>query len=452
MSDYREFLARKSQLGGQAGFEPTWMPSFLKPFQHHLDLWAVRRGRAAILADCGLGKTPMLLVFAQNVVEHTNKPVLIATPLAVAKQTVREGIKFGVEVHRSMDGSVPGKIVVTNYERLNHFNPADFCCLITDEASCIKAMDGARRDEVTEFQRTLPYRLACTATAAPNDYVELGTLSEALGEMGQQDMITKFFKQETKKDYLGWGRTKYRMRGHAETHFWRWVCSWARACRKPSDLGFDDAEFVLPPCTETEHVVQSRTLPPGFLFSVPASDMREELAERRRTIPERCEKAAELVANTGKPAAVWCHLNGEGDLLTRLIKDGRQVKGSDSVEAKEEAYEAFASGQLRVIILKPKTGAWGLNWQHCAHVVTFASHSYEQYYQLKRRCWRFGQTEPVQVDRIVTEGEQRVAENLDRKEKAADRMFAMLVEYMNDALRIERTNEYLKRMEVPAWL
>lgn len=451
MNDYTAFLNKKSQLADMGGFDPLWMPDCLFDFQKHMTEWAIRKGRAAIFSDCGTGKTFMQLVWAENVLRKTNRPVLLLTPLAVASQTIREADKFGVEATRSMDGKVTGKIVVTNYERLHHFNPSDFAGVVCDESSSIKAMNGVRRAEVTEFLRCMEYRLLCTATAAPNDYVELGTSSEALGMMGQRDMITMFFKQETSKDYLGWGRTKYRMKEHAEATFWKWVCSWSRACRKPSDIGFDDTGFALPPLTETEHTVKASTLPEGFLFDMPARDMQEERAERRRTIQERCDKVAALVDHD-RPAVVWGHLNDECDLLAKMIPGARQVKGSDSVEEKEEVYDDFATGKLRVVIIKPKIGAWGLNWQHCNHVVTFASHSYEQYYQAIRRCWRFGQTKPVQVDIVISEGEQRVASNLEAKSKAADRMFSAMVEHMNDAIAIDRSLHFNKRESLPSWL
>jgi hypothetical protein len=457
---YQRFLEAKSQIGERHGFDPAWMPEFLFPFQHSLVEWSAQQGRGALFADCGLGKTPMQLVWAENVVRQTNRPVLILTPLAVAKQTIREANKFGIGCRRSSGEVNPGdNIVVTNYEKLHRFSPGRFAAVVCDESSAIKAFDGKRRAEVTEFLRTVPYRLLCTATAAPNDYIELGTASEALGEMGQMDMLGRFFRNDQNNGSLkrawrttGGGPVKWRFKGHAEQAFWKWVCSWARACRKPSDLGFKDDGFLLPPLTEREHVVETLTAAPGMLFALPASNMWEEREERRRTIAERCEMAAALVAETGQPAVIWCHLNDEGDRLAELVKDGRQVKGSDSDEEKEEAYEAFAAGQLRVLIIKPKIGAWGLNWQHCAHVVTFASHSYEQYYQAVRRCWRFGQTRAVVVDLVATEGERGVKENLRRKSAAADRMFSELVGHMNDALRLERGARYEKAIEVPAWL
>lgn len=463
MTTYREFLDGKLQLGGDHGFEPTYTPDFLFDFQRDMVEFSLRKGRAAIFADCGLGKTPMQLVWAENVVRKTNRSVLILTPLAVGRQTVREAHKFGIEARRSSGDLEPGAhIVVTNYEKLHHFSPNDFAGVVCDESSAIKNFNGKRRAAVTEFMRTIPYRLLATATAAPNDYVELGTSSEALGEMGHMDMLGRFFKndQNTCKPtlYLHRGTNfarvreaaRWRFKGHAETAFWRWVCSWARAIRKPSDLGCEDNGFILPPLIEREHVVEARTLPEGMLFPMPANGIREEREERRRTLHERCEKVAELVDH-GDPAVVWCHLNSEGDLLARLIKDGRQVKGGDSDEAKEEAYEDFAAGRLRVLVIKPKIGAWGLNWQHCAHVVTFASHSYEQHYQAVRRCWRFGQQREVTVDLVATEGEKGIRDNLRRKQEAADRMFEELVKHMHDALHMARAANYPVNVEVPSW-
>ena len=451
---YADFLEEKAQFSSSFGFEADEMPSFMFEFQKFLTAFALKKGRAAVIADCGLGKTIIQLVWGDQMAHRTNKPTLLITPLAVTNQTVREAEKFHVECKRSEKIS-GASIIVTNYERLHHFNRNNFGAVICDESSAIKSFDGVRRAQVTEFLRTVPYRLLCTATAAPNDYVELGTSSEALGEMGYMDMLSRFFKNDQHSSHPNrkWaGGAKWRFKGHAETPFWKWVCSWARACRKPSDLGFSDDGFVLPPLIQVEHVVEARKLAPGFLFSMPARNMFEEREERRRTIQERCEKAADLVANTGKPAVIWCHLNEEGDLLAEMIKDSRQVSGNTPDEEREEIYEDFSTWKLRVLIIKPKVGAWGLNWQHCAHVVTFATHSYEQFYQAVRRCWRFGQKDPVRVDLILTEGEQNVKENLQRKSDSADRMFSELVAHMNDALKIDRQTAFTKIIEAPRWL
>lgn len=462
---YRQFLDAKAQANNDAGFTPIWMPEFLYPFQAALVEWAIRKGRCAIFADCGLGKTPMQLVWAENVVRSTNRPVLIATPLAVSHQTIAEANKFGIDAVRVSDGRVPtgARVIVTNYERLRHFNSDDFAGMVCDESSILKNFDGTRRAIATEFMRKLPYRLLCTATAAPNDYIELGTSSEALGELGHIDMLQRFFKNDQNvvkpMRYLNKGdnfaenrqREKWRFKKHAEQPFWKWVCSWARAVRRPSDLGFDDAGFILPPLQEVEHTVKARKKRADFLFEMPAVGLREEREERRRTITERCEKVAELVSATDQ-SLVWCHLNPEGDLLARMIPDSKQVAGSDSDDAKEERLLAFARGDLRVLVTKPKIGAWGLNLQRCAHITFFPSHSYEQYYQGVRRCWRFGQTKPVRVDVVSTEGEHNVMLNLQRKAVAADRMFSSLVAHMNDAEHIRRKNDFTKKEKVPAWL
>lgn len=462
---YAAFLKRKAQIGTEDGFSPVWMPDFLFDFQRALVEWSLRKGRAALFEDCGLGKTPQQLVWAENVARHANGRVLIGTPLAVSHQTVEEAAKFGIEAARSQDGKPSGNITVTNYERLHLFNSDDFVGMVADESSILKNYDGVRRAEIQEFMRRMRYRLLCTATAAPNDYTELGTSSEALGELGHMDMLSRFFKNDQgnaiKTQVFRQGTrsfaklddaAKWRFKGHAETAFWRWVCSWARAIRRPSDLGFDDDGFRLPALEERDYLVESKTLAPGMLFSLPAVGLAEQRDERRRTINERCEKVAELVNKTGQSALVWCHLNEEGDLLERLIPDCVQVAGKDSDDKKEESLVAFSHNKVRVLVTKPKIGAWGLNLQHCAHVTFFPSHSYEQYYQGVRRCWRFGQKRPVRVDVITTEGEKSVLQNLQRKAAQADKMFTSLVEQMNDAMAVDRGRTFTNNEEIPAWL
>ena len=451
---YAEFLEVKSQLGGSFGFDPVWEPEFLFDFQLALVRWALRKGRGAIFADCGLGKTPMQLVWAENVRRKTDRPVLIVTPLAVSEQTIEEGAKFGIEVRRSSDGTAHPGINVTNYERLHKFNPADFAGTACDESSAIKSFDGVRRAEVTQFMRKQEYRLLSTATAAPNDYIELGTSSEALGQLGHMDMLNRFFKndQNTSKVNRLWTEATWRFKGHAEQHFWRWVCSWARAMRRPSDLGFDDSRFILPELRIQEHLVKAKTLAPGMLFELPAQGLWEERQEQRRTINERCERVASIVNGTGKPAVVWCHLNDEGKILEGLIPDAVQVSGADDDDAKEAAFHGFRHGTHRVLITKPKIGAWGLNWQHCAHMTFFPSHSFESYYQAVRRCWRFGQAKPVVVDIVTTESGHDVMANLQRKASQADTMFSSLVSHMNDAMTIGQRSAGTINPEVPSWL
>lgn len=431
------------------------MPDCLFDHQRSLVDFELRKGRGAIFADCGLGKTPMGLTWASNVARKRNKPALYLTPLAVGGQTVREAEKFGVQACQSRDGNPDGHVVITNYERLHLFNPNDFSGVVCDESSILKSFDGKRKGEITAFMRGVEFRLLQTATAAPNDYIELGTSSEALGYLGHMDMLNRFFKNDLNNSAQGRMRgevIKWRLKGHAEEPFWRWVCSWARALRRPSDLGFDDSGFVLPALEEVEHLVEANTIADGMLFALPAVGLKEQRDERRRTVQERCERVASLVNGTGEPALVWCHLNEEGDLLEKLIPDAVQVSGKDSDDAKEEKLLAFADGNARVLVTKPKIGAWGLNFQHCNHVTFFPSHSFEQYYQGVRRCWRFGQQRQVKVDIITTEGERGVLRNLQRKAAQADDMFSRMVTHMHEALGITRMRAHENAMEVPSWL
>lgn len=455
MSNYADFLLQKTQGGADSGFAPIWMPDFLFEFQAPLTEWAIRKGRGALMADCGLGKSVMELVWGENVVRKTGGKVLLLTATAVAPQFVREAEKFGIKVTRSRDGTAHPGITVANYESLHLFNPADFAAVICDESSILKSFDGARRGQITQFMRKVPYRLLASATAAPNDYTELGTSSEALGYLGHIDMLNRFFKNDLNNSAQGRMRgevIKWRLKGHAETPFWRWVCSWSRAVRRPSDIGFDDGAFVLPALQEVEHLVDVNTTAEGMLFALPAVGLKEQRDERRRTVQERCERVASLVNHTGQPALVWCDLNEEGDTLERLIPDAVQVSGSDSEEAKEERLMAFADGKARVLVTKKKMGAWGLNYQHCAHIVDFPSHSFEQYYQGVRRCWRFGQKRPVRVDIVTTEGQRGVLRNLQRKATQADAMFTRLVQHMNDSLAVKHVDNHINPMERPAWL
>lgn len=451
---YEQFIHGKTHLAGEHGFPATWLPEALFPFQRAIVEWSCRKGRSAIFADCGLGKTLMQLVWAENVRRATGMPVLVATPLAVAQQTVAEADRFGIEAAVSRDGSVPAGITVTNYERLEHFDRDDFGGVVCDESSAIKAFDGKRRAIVTEFMRKSRYRLLCTATAAPNDYTELGTSSEALGHMGHMDMLARFFTndQNTSDPRRQWvGGGKWRLKGHAHDAFWKWVCSWAISLRRPSDLGFSDEGFNLPNLVEREHVVEARTRPEGCLFELAAQNMREERAESRRTIGERCERVADLL-NHSDPAVAWCHLNAEAKLLTELVPGATQVSGSDPVEEKESRLMAFGSGEIRTLVIKPKIGAWGLNWQHCAHMTYFPSHSFEQYYQAVRRCWRFGQSRPVVVDIVTTEGGFKAKENLRLKSEACDEMFSRIVRHMHEAEGVPMTGAETTTMEIPTWL
>ena len=455
VSEYQAFLESKTQWDSASGQQPVWMPDFLYPFQAAMVEWAIRQGRAALLEDCGLGKTPQMLVWAQNVRKITGRPVLIVTPLAVSYQTELEAAKFGIGAAVSRNGKVAAGITITNYDRLHLFNADDYAGVVCDESSAIKSFDGQRRALVTEFLRTMRWRLLCTATAAPNDYIEFGTSSEALGYLGHTDMLNRFFTNSQqnvsqRRGYAG-AANEWRFKGHAVVPFWRWVASWARALRKPSDFGFDDAGFVLPTLEHRQHIVQASQVRPGRLFDLPAVGLQEEREELRRTLTERCETAAALLSNADRGIA-WCHLNAEGDLLTRLIPGAVQVSGAEDPDTKEEKLIAFSQGKIRVLVTKPLIAGWGMNWQHCHRMTYFPSHSFEQYYQAVRRCWRFGQEHSVLVDVVTTPGGEHALKNLERKSEQASRMFDALVSHMQDAQGVARSQTFGKVLEVPSWL
>jgi hypothetical protein len=452
--DYNKFLQRKQDYGISHGFEPVFMPKFLFPFQRELVDWAVRLGRAAIFADCGMGKTPMQLVWAQNVIEKTNKPVLILTPLAVTGQTLDEAAKFDIEAQRAVVGTNDtAAINVTNYEKLHLFS-RDYAGVVCDESSILKNFDGTRRKQITEFMRTIPYRLLCTATAAPNDWIELGTSSEALGYLGERDMKSRFFSRKAHYARDRGKRKEWNLRGWAEQGpFWQWLASWARTVRKPSDLGFEDDGFILPERVVRDIQVRANRPTPGMLFDMPAVTFHEEREAIRRTIEERCEAAAETVCQNGATSMVWCNLNDEGDLLEKMIPGAVQVAGRHSDQKKEEAARWFVSGtdSKRVLISKPSIFGFGLNFQHCHHMTYFPTWSYEQYYQASRRLWRFGQTNTVKIDRVFTDGGRRMLEGLEAKEQHAVEMFENLVQHMRNALAINETYTG-QQMEVPRWM
>mgnify|MGYP000343605733 CR=1 FL=1 len=450
---YEEFLAAKIHSSIEHGFAPGFVPEAAFGFQRALLEWACRIGRAAIFAECGMGKTLIELAWAQNVVEHTNRPVLVMAPLAVSAQTVREGEKFGIAVERSRDGSFTSRgIVVTNYEKLHLFDASKFAGIVCDEASILKSFDGATRTAIIEFSRKLPYRLLATATPAPNDTIELGNASEALGHLGYTDMLSRFFTNAEQSLSPIALACKWRLKPHATVSFWRWVCSWARAVRRPSDLGFDDGPMVLPALHNRVTVVEASVPRPGQLFVESARDLREQRQDRRATINKRCEAVAQLSSDADSFVA-WCHLNDEGDLLENIVPGAIQVSGKDSDEEKEEKFEAFCSGQARVLVTKSKVAGLGMNWQHCNRMSFFPSHSYEQMYQSVRRCWRYGQKREVTVDIVTTNGEPLVLENLERKARAAEEMFDLLVKNMKDEYAITPgVRPASKRFESPAWL
>ena len=441
--DYHEFLKAKQFQRKREGFKPLWLPDCLFDFQRHLCEWAILQGRSAIYADCGLGKSLMELVWAENVRRKTNKDVLILTPLAVAPQMVREGEKFGIESHRVRQGKVHKGISVTNYQQLERYSPEDFAGVVADESSIIKNSDGKTRKLVTAFLNKIPYRLLCTATPAPNDYMELGTSSEALGVMPRVQMLGMFFTNQ------GDSTQQWTIKGHAKKRFWEWVASWSRACRRPSDMGFSDNGFVLPPLNVLPHKVASTFKGSGFVPRK-AKTLLDQRQEKRDSIGRRCEQAARSFRKDGQCLA-WCQLNSEGDLLTKLL-DAVQVKGSDSDDYKEEVLNDFSLGKVKRLVTKPTIAGFGLNWQSCSQMSYFPTHSHEQFYQAVRRCWRFGQKESVDCHVVYSEAESLVYNNMIRKERQSDEMYAGICREMNSVVKRKEETNGSAKVSVPAWL
>src|SRR5262252_258690 len=438
--NYADFLETKRIVAPTAGIDDHGeINGMLFPFQQAIVRWALCRGKAALFEDCGLGKTPQQLEWARHVVAHTGMPVLIVAPLAVSAQTIREGCKFGVDVHRAdrqSDIDQAG-VWITNYEKMHLFGDASqFGGIVLDESSILKGFDGKTRKALTEFASVIPFRLACTATPAPNDYMELGNHAEFLDVMKTPDMLATFFVHD------GGDTSKWRLKGHAVDKFWNWVASWAVCIRRPSDLGFDDDGFILPDLKMYQHTVEANQISEGFLFSVEAQTLQERNAARRDSIEERVAECAALVNASEDPWLVWCNLNSESEALAEAIPDAVEVTGSDSPEFKERAMLDFIDGRARVLISKPTICGFGLNLQHCADMVFVGlSDSYEQFYQAVRRSWRFGQRREVHCHVITAETEGAVVRNIERKEKQAAEMAEGMIEHMKDTTRENLTRQ-----------
>jgi hypothetical protein len=446
VKDYQAFIQRKSQCGGMTGFEPVWMPDFLFDFQRNLVDWSIRKGRAALFCDCGLGKSPMQLTWAENVCRKENGKSLIIAPLAVSAQTEREGEKFGIDCKQSRIGKPMDRITVTNYEQLHRFNPADFVAVVCDESSILKNYSGKLRTEIIAFMQRVKYRLLCSATPSPNDYTELGNSVEALGISRRVEMLANYFIHDA-------GDTgKWRIKGHGANPFWRFVVSWARAVKSPSDLGFDNGKFTLPPLTYEMHVLKSTPLS-GYLFPIAAVTLDDQRQERRETIEERCGLVAEIANRNNEPFAAWCSLNSESEMMAKMINGAVEITGRHPDEERAEAMLAFSRGEIRAIVSKPSLCGHGMNWQHCRNTSFFPSHSHEQFYQAIRRFWRFGQTEPVTAHIVTTEAESAVLQNLMEKEKRAEEMFSAIVANMKEFYSSAKSlYEPQKAMEIPQWL
>jgi hypothetical protein len=452
---YKEFIRTKKHLLGEFGFEPTWIPEIAFDFQEHIIRKAIRKGRMAVFADTGLGKTLIQLSIAENIVRHTNKRVLIIAPLAVAFQFIDEAEKIGVpDIEYSKNGIHSSKIVICNYERLHYFDSKDFEGVICDESSILKNFDGKIKNQVTSFVKKIPYRFLSTATPSPNDYIELGTSSEALGYMGYMDMLGKFFKNNQSSIDPKHAGEKFYLKPHAEKDFWTWVGQWSISVKKPSDLGYSDEKYVLPKLTEVIHYVRN-TKPLVIdgqtqLFTIAAKSFHEIRAESKATIEERCNKAYEL--SLDKDSTVfWCNLNDEANYLESLDDSFVQIKGGMSIDKKEEILRAFSKGEIKKLITKPKISSFGLNWQHCNHTTYFPTYSFEQYYQAIRRFWRFGQKNEVQVDLIASDGQNRIIDSLNVKKEKAIKMFEMISNNVNGSFHRE-VKEFNKQIIKPNFI
>lgn len=451
---YKEFIDSKRHLNEYSGFEANYLPDCLFDFQKYIVNYAVKKGRLGIFADTGLGKTRMSIAIANNIVQETNKRVLILTPLAVAFQFIDEANIMGIDdIEYSKDGKFSKKIVLCNYERLHYFNHSDFICVICDESSILKNFKGQIKTEITSFIRKVPYRFLTTATPSPNDYIELGTSSEALGYMGYMDMLGKFFKS-TDND-IDSNKTigeKYRLLPHAEKSFFEWVNSWSIMVKKPSDVGkFSDERYKLPKLITNEIKVINPNDEFLGLFRVEQPKSMWEIREEQKQTEEiRCRKAIELM-NNHDVGVYWCNTNNESKLLKTYDKEAYEIIGSQSIEQKEDILINFAKGNIKRLVTKASITGMGLNWQHCNYSTFFPTWSYEQYYQAIRRLWRFGQKRDVTIDLILSENQGRIIEALNTKIEKSKRLYEQLVANVNNSYVDVKKNEKCE-MTLPSFI
>jgi hypothetical protein len=454
--NYLDFIEKKKLFVQPAGFETSGIHDLLFLFQRDIVRWALKKGKAAIFAGTGLGKTLMQAEWAKQVQAYTNRNVLILAPLAVASQTVREGLKIDLNINlaRQQSDIKPG-INITNYEMLHKFDPQEFSGIVLDESSVLKSFDSKTRTEIIEYFGNTPYRLACTATPAPNDFMELGNHSEFLGVMSRSEMLSMFFVHD------GGETQKWRLKGHAEAKFWEWVSSWAVLIRKPSDLGYEDEGYNLPPLNIIDHVVTVERALEGDLFKEEAKTLQERQRARRESIEERVARCVEIANSTDRPFLVWCDLNKESEMLTKAIHGAVEVKGSDKPEHKIKAMLDFADGNIRVLVTKPSICGFGMNWQHCADMAFVGiTDSFEQIFQSVRRCYRFGQENEVNAHMIVSDLEGAVSQNIKRKERDFELMAEEMLKHTrnitsaNVSATVKDKSEYTPRfeMKIPDWL
>ncbi len=457
--DYREFISSKQRDFRPVGFDVPVdaINQRLHPWQRLIVKFALRAGRAALFEDCGLGKTLQQLEWSRFIVERTSKPVILFCPIAVAEQTIAEAAKFSIDcqIRRVAKASDVGPgINVTNYEKLHHFDPSVFGGVVLDESSILKAWSGKTRQELTEAFSNTEYRLACTATPAPNDRMELGNHSEFLGVLPSSEMLERWFINDTMK------AGGYRLRRHAERDFWRWMSGWAVCISKPSDLGFSDDGYILPELRVHEIEVECDRPPPGMLFhaggSVSATSVHKE---KRRALAERVRVVADLANNSEDAWAIWCDTNYEADELRKAIPSAVEVRGSQGDEQKERLLSSFSRGESRSIITKAEIAGFGLNWQHCHKTTWFAGYSFERWYQAMRRLYRYGQEHDVDCHCVATEGEQSIVDVVKRKQADHAKMFSEMAEMMRDGMLENvvgdiRPKPYMAKesIKIPAWL
>ena len=454
--EYNEFIKQKKHLLGEFGFEPNYIPDMAFDFQKCIINKAVKKGRMAVFADTGLGKTLIQLSIAQNIVNHTKGNVLILTPLAVAFQFILEAKKMGIgDIEYSKDGTHESSIVICNYERLHYFNSEDFKGVVLDESSILKNFDGKIKNQITSFVKKLPYRFLSTATPSPNDFIELGTSSEALGYMGYMDMLGKFFKNNQgsiakQKRQIG---EKYYLKPHAEISFFAWVNQWSIMIKMPSDIGYSNERYNLPKLINNTHIIKNKSLLDCKgqiqMFNVVAKSFQEVRHEQKQTIEDRCKKAVELAK--GKTSVYWVNLNDESSLIKQLDTEAVEILGSMSIEKKEKILLDFAQGKIKRIITKAKMTGMGLNWQHCNHSVFFPTYSYEQYYQAIRRFWRFGQKNEVTIDMVISDGQTRVLEALKQKTQKAIDLYENLTKNVNQVFE-DKNKEFNKEIIKPKFI
>lgn len=456
MNDYLKFIEAKKHSIGNSGFEPNYLPEIAFDFQKFIIEKAVKKGRIAVFADTGLGKTLIQLSIAKNIVNHTNKKVLILTPLAVGFQFVQEAIKLGIEdVYQTIKGEIKGKIIICNYERLHYLNSNDFVGCILDESSILKNFDGKIKNQINSFIKKIQYRYLSTATPSPNDFIELGTSSEALGYMGYMDMLTKFFKNnqnsvDSNNRNIG---EKFYLKPHAEKDFFAWVNQWSIMVKMPSDIGFSNDRYNLPELIVNKHIVKNQSTidvnGQVQMFTPIAKSMTEVRHEQKQTEDKRCEKAIELAKD--KISVYWCNTNNESSILKNLDNEAVEIIGSQSIEKKEDILINFAQGNIKRIITKAKMTGMGLNWQHCNHTVFFPTWSYEQYYQSIRRFWRFGQTKDVTVDMVISDGQTRVIQALQQKTEKSIELYKNLTKAVNSSF-VNNVKEFNKTIIKPKFI